>query len=325
MSTVTDLELGIPSMRYDITLPLVDGRVEVEGVRLKPARLTSMVFGDVPALRQGDFGLCDLNLGYFLPALEAGWELIGLPVFSKRKPAFQFIFCRTDRGIETPKDLEGKRIGSRSYRTALTVWCRGFLQHRYGVDITRLKWVVSGQEFFPVYDQATAVQKAEDPQKNPVQSLLDGDVDALLTDISDEALFQTLETSPQIKRLFPHYIDEDEKLFAETSIYTPVHLIVMSKRLERERPDLAAKLYRGFEQAKQIAYRDIRSDLAGFSVVYLRERMKEQTEKWGDPFKYGVSANRKAIDTFVGFNVEQGMVRSTPSYEQMFASGTLST
>src|SRR5487761_1769353 len=165
MSTVTDLELGIPSMRYDITLPLVDGRVEVEGVRLKPARLTSMVFGDVPALRQGDFGLCDLNLGYFLPALEAGWELTGLPVFTKRKPAFQFIFCRSDAGIYAPKDLEGKRIGSRSYRTALTVWGRGFLQHRYGVDLSKLHWVISVPEAFKVYDP-TPIEMAADPKKS---------------------------------------------------------------------------------------------------------------------------------------------------------------
>ena len=28
----------------------------------------------------------DLNIGYFLPAMKTGWRMIGLPVFSKRKP-----------------------------------------------------------------------------------------------------------------------------------------------------------------------------------------------------------------------------------------------
>src|SRR5262249_56322201 len=81
------LDLPFPIMRYDITMPLLEGRVEIEGVRLQPTRITSMVFKDEPALRTGDFGLCDLNLGYLLPAIEAGWELVALPVFSKRNPA----------------------------------------------------------------------------------------------------------------------------------------------------------------------------------------------------------------------------------------------
>src|SRR5687767_11546251 len=122
MSVAAELELPFPVMRYDITLPLAEGRVEIPGVRLRPTQITSMVFADNPQLREGDCGLCDLNVGYLLPAIEAGWQLVGLPVFSKRKPAYQFIFCRADAGIDSPKDLEGKRIGSGSYRTALTVW-----------------------------------------------------------------------------------------------------------------------------------------------------------------------------------------------------------
>ena len=83
-----------------------------------------MVYKDEPVLREGNFGLADFNTGYLLPAIEAGWEIIGLPVFSKRKPALQFVFVRTDRGIDAPKDLEGKRIATRGYRTALTIFCR---------------------------------------------------------------------------------------------------------------------------------------------------------------------------------------------------------
>lgn len=324
MNATTEIELPFPLMRYDITLPLLEGRVPIDGVKLKPVRTPAMVQADIPELREGNFGLCDLNLGYFLPAIEAGWELTGLPVFTKRKPAFQFIFCRSDAGIYAPKDLEGKRIGSRSYRTALTVWGRGFLQHRYGVDLSKLRWVISVPEAFKVYDP-TPIEMAADPKKSAVQALLDGDVDAIITDISDEQLFETLETNPLVKRLFPDYAREDAKLYKETGIYTPVHQIVMSKKLDREHPELAAKLYAAFEQAKQVAYRDILSDQSGFSVVYLRERLKEQRERWGDPFKYGIQANKSTLDTFIDYNVEQGMVQSKPSYDQLYAAGTLET
>ncbi len=324
MST-PELELTFPIMRYDITMPLFEGRVEIPGVRLKPVRMSSMIFKEEPALKHGDFGVGELNLGYFLPAIEAGWELAGLPVFVKRKPVYQFVFCRVDAGIDTPKDLEGKRIGTRAYRTAITVWLRGLLQQYHGVDRTKLRWVVWSGEVFPVYDEGAQIEPPADRSKDPVESLLDGEIDALITDISDAQLFARLEKSPQVKRLFPNYLDEDYRLYQQTGIYTPVHLITLSRTLDARYPDLARRLFEAFEKAKQLAYEDILSDRAGFSVVYLRERMKEQLERWGDPWRYGIAANRHTIDTFIAYNVDQGMIRAAPAYAQIFAQSVLDT
>jgi 4,5-dihydroxyphthalate decarboxylase len=155
--------------------------------------------------------------------------------------------------------------------------------------------------------------------------MIAGELDAIITDISDTKLFETLETHPKVKRLFPDYFGEDQKLYRETGIYTPVHMIVMSRKLDRKRPDLAAKFYTAFEQAKRIACDDILSDRGGFSVVYLRERMKEQITVWSDPWKYGLKANKSTIDAFIKYNLEQGMVRSQFFYGDLFAAGMLDT
>ena len=324
MTTDPLLEIEIPVMRYDITMPILDGRVTIEGVTLKPVKSSSMINQEDSTMKTGEFGLCDLNIGYWLPAIEAGWEIVGLPVFSKRKPVYQLIFAHADSGIRAPKDLEGKRVGSRTYRTALTVWARGLLQDRYGVDLSKLQWIVQGKEVFPVHDPAAKIEYV-DGKKNMVEQLIAGEVDALITDISDAKLFEILENHPKARRLFPDYLDEDQKLYRETGIYTPVHMIVMSRTLDRKRPDLAAKFYTAFERAKQIAYDDILSDRGGFSVIYLRERMKEQTATWGDPWKYGLKANKSTIDAFIKHNLEQGMIRSQFFYGDLFAAGTLDT
>lgn len=324
MSALETLEIEFPVMRYDITMPILEGRVAVDGVKLKPVKSSSMINKEEPKIKAGEFGLCDLNIGYWLPAIEAGWEIVGLPVFSKRKPVSQLIFIHADSGIQSPKDLEGKRVGSRTYRTALTVWARGLLHSRYGVDLSKIQWVVQAKEVFPVHDPIAKIEYVDD-KKNMVQRIIAGELDAIITDISHAKLFETLENHPKMKRLFPDYLGEDQKLYRETGIYTPVHMIVMSRKLDRERPALAAKFYAAFEQAKQIAYDDILSDRGGFSVVYLRERMKEQIEAWGDPWKYGLKANQSTIDAFIQYNVEQGMVRSQFFYGDLFAAGTLDT
>ncbi|HEX9880275.1 MAG TPA: hypothetical protein VGB25_08795, partial [Candidatus Binatia bacterium] len=257
---------------------------------------------------------------------EAGWKIIGLPVFSKRKPVYTFLFCRSDAGIETPRDLEGKRIGSSSYPTGITVWLQGFLQHLHGVDISKLRWITSSPgRVFPLHKSEPKVEAADDPKKSPVQRLLDGEVDAIITDISDGKAFRTLEGSLQVKRLFPDYVEEDRRLYRDTGIYTTMHQIVMSKKLDRSHPELAGKLFAAFEEAKRLAYEDILNDRAGFSVVYLRERLVEQTAEWGDPWKYGVKANKSVIDAFVSYCAEQGITGRRLSYEEFFAAGALET
>jgi 4,5-dihydroxyphthalate decarboxylase len=318
------LEIEVSQMRYDITMPLLEGRVQVDGVTLKPVRTSSMINREEPKLKAGEFGLLDLNLGYFLPAVEAGWAIVGLPVFSKRKPVYQLLFCNSDSGIGCAADLAGKRIGSRTYRTALTVWARGLLKERHGVDFSQVNWLLQAREVFPVHDPALKIEYV-DESRNLVQRLIAGEIDALITDISDTKLFEALESNPKVRRLFPDYVADDHELYNDTGIFTPVHMIVMSRRLDRERPDLAAKLYAAFEKAKQIAYDDTLSDRGGLSVVYLRERMKEQIAIWGDPWRYGIRANQPTIDAFIRYNVEQGMVQNAPTYEEIFAAGVLDT
>ena len=311
-------------MRYDVTLPILERRVEIDAVALKPVKASSMINKEDPKLMGGDFGFLDLNIGYFLPAIEAGWEIVGLPVFSKRKPVYQLIFCHAAAAISAPQELAGKRIGSRTYRTALTVWARGLLREHYGVDFSAVKWILQAKEVFPVHDAGLTVEYV-DESKSMAQRLIAGELDAILTDVSDTKMFEDLEHHPQIRRLFPDYVTEDRRLYRETGIFTPVHMIVMSRKLDRAHPELAGKMFAAFEKAKRVAYDDILSDRAGFSVVYLRERMKDQMDAWGDPWKYGIQANRTTIDAFIRYNVEQGMIRKAPNHADIFAAGTLDT
>ena len=320
-----ELEIQIPWMRYDVTLPLIEGRVPIEGVKLAPSRSApngTVLSADSP-LATGDFGLVDLNMANWLPAIESGWELVGLPVFSKRKHLYTYLFCRADSGISTPKDLEGKRVLSSISSSAVAIWLKALLQHRHGVDIESITWV-SIREQWPLHNHRWKIEYLE-RRKSVADALLDGEVDATMADVSDRRLYEILENNPNIKRLFPNYLQEAKRFYQETGIYTPVHMIVMSKKLDQKHPDLAAKLYAAFETARRLADEDILSDRAGFSVMDLRERLLEQRREWGDLFPHGITANKTTIDTFASYCYQHGIVKSTYTYEQMFAASTLDT
>jgi 4,5-dihydroxyphthalate decarboxylase len=311
-------------MRYDIALPFYQGRVEIDGVTLKPTTLPSTLQAEEPRYKSGDFHVTELNVAFWLPAIDAGWELVGLPVFIKRKPIYQYLFVRTDAGIDSPRDLAGKRIGCRQYALS-TIWLRGLLKHRHGVDLSTATWVVWNPDVFPVHDPKVRIEPPPDRKKSVVDALLDGEIDVHMADVSDAQLFQRLETSDKVKRLFPNYAAEHERLYQETGIFTHSHLIVMSKKLDRERPELGCALVEAFDRAKQLAYTDILGDQAGFSILFLRERMKEQQAKWGDPWRNGVRANRAEIDAFVDYNYEQGLTRQRLVDAQIFSQSTLDT
>jgi len=168
------------------------------------------------------------------------------------------------------------------------------------VNKSKRIWVVGAENLDDAFGEfiyaGAHVEMAPDPKKSPIDQLLDGDVDAIMNDISDGPTFKRLESDPRVKHLWVDYMAEDYKLYQEMGIFTPAHLLVMSKKLDQQYPDLAGKLYRAFEDAKKIAYQDIANDRGSFSVVYLRERLEEQEEKFGDPFKYGVTGAKADID-----------------------------
>ncbi len=88
------VESPVTPMRYDITMPLLDRRVQVDGFKFVPSRSTpngTNVRNDGPVVT-GDFGIIDMNVANWLPAIENGWEIVGLPA-SKTALSYEQAFA----------------------------------------------------------------------------------------------------------------------------------------------------------------------------------------------------------------------------------------
>ena len=53
---------------------------------------------------------------------------------------------RPDSGIKQPKDLEGRKVGVRAYSVTTGVWTRGIFVNEYGLDSSKVTWVVDDEE-----------------------------------------------------------------------------------------------------------------------------------------------------------------------------------
>jgi 4,5-dihydroxyphthalate decarboxylase len=316
-----------PNFRYDIMQPLMQGRAPIEGVTLRPSGANDVAgFFDNPRFKSGEFGLLDINMGDVVPAIDAGWNLRCLPVFIKRKPVYNYLWVRADRGIDSPRDLEGKTLGTVGYSSAISVYTRGFLKDFFGVDLTTLRWLVNSPGPFKIHNESIRIDQATGAPKGAAQRLLDGEIDASTGDITDLALWKRLESSREVKHLFADYQAENTRLLEERSVYTPVHIIVIGGKLDREQPDIARKVFDAFELSRQIAYEDAMSDATGYSIkTSMRELMRDEVAEFGEIFTHGLSKNRTVIDLFLDYCADQGVTGRRLPLEQVFAAGTLDT
>ncbi len=317
-----------PNHRYDLLQPLLQGRVEIEGVTLvSSAPFESAGYFDNPKFKDGAFGLLDTNVGDVLPAIEAGWDMVCLPVFNKRKPVYNYLWVRADRGIDSPKDLEGRTLATVGYASSISTYSRGLLQRFYGLDLMKLRWLLPAPGRFPLHGGVESqVEIAAGERKSPVQRLLDGEVDGSTGDITDAAAWAALESSDKVKRLFPDYQELNRRLWEEHAVFTPTHVIVMGGRLNREHPGLARRLYDAFVRSKEVALNDALGDGTSYSMLIgAREAMRNQLQAWGDVYPFGVDANRNTIEWFLDFNHEQGITKDRMTCEQVFAQSTLDT
>jgi 4,5-dihydroxyphthalate decarboxylase len=317
---------SVPHYRVDQIQPLLQGRVKVEGVEfLRDDPMVNAGFYENDRFRDGDFGLLDIMWGETVPAIANGWDLVLLPIVTKRKPVYDYLWVRTDHGIESPKDLEGRLVATTSYASAITIFTRGFLEHFYGVDLSKLSWLVTGPARFGIHKDV-GVEFAEGPRKSPMQRLLDGEVDACTGDITDAKVWAAMDASPDVKLMFPDFPERNRLLFREHGIVTPVHLMAMGGKLNRAHPELAMKLFDAFEQSRLLAYDDALGDGTGYSLtVHHRLAFEEQLREWGDVWKHGISANRNTIDTFLDYCFEQGVTKTRLALDQVFPATTLNT
>ena len=109
------LRLGVAD--HDLNTAIIDGTVRVEGFDLDIQHSTND--GEIHALlREGKVDACEYAFGGLMGERARGVPFIAIPAFPNRKFRLSYIFVNSAAGIETAKDLEGKRVG-------ILLWIRG--------------------------------------------------------------------------------------------------------------------------------------------------------------------------------------------------------
>jgi ABC-type nitrate/sulfonate/bicarbonate transport system substrate-binding protein len=295
-----------------LTRPLKDGIVAAEGVALDFVPVEQIVPMMRRMVRALDFDICEMAITTYLCAKAAGKPFTALPLFVTRNFHHWAAFRTAASGIRVPKDLEGRVVGvNRGYTVTTGLWVRGVLAHEYGVDLGKVTWAPTDDEHVEEYRAPANVTYRY--RGRPLAELLrSGEIGAAVGDVRRDAL--------EIEPLVAEARAAGIAWFRKTGIYPINHTVVVKDALLAERPQLAPALCRAFVAAKH-AYRqglDGGGELTPADKIVLG-----LAAVVGDPYPFGVAANRRALETVVDFAVEQGVIARRWRPEELFAAGTL--
>jgi 4,5-dihydroxyphthalate decarboxylase len=318
---MTDIPITIASGDYDRTRALKDGRVRIAGCEVTYSNVEpNQLFKRI--LRAPEFDVSEMSFSTYIVQREQGkGAYTAIPVFLSRAFRHSAIFVRTDRGIRTPADLKGKRVGTPEYFSTMLAWLRGLLSDEYDVKPSDLFWHIGGQEQpAPVASELSVIPGVSIqsiPSGKTLSGMLaDGDIDALFA-ARPPSCFQR---TPDVARLFPDYRPIEQAYFKKSGIYPLMHAVGIRNSLIEAQPDLPSAIYDGFLRAKELAVADLER-LAAFAITLPwveAEYRATQAVLGQDIWPYGVSENARAVATLCRYLHEQGFTNRTMTANELF-------
>jgi 4,5-dihydroxyphthalate decarboxylase len=274
--------------------------------------------------------MCEMSLSSYTATLfSEDPAFIAIPVFPSRLMRHSCIFINKNSGIDSPKDLVGKRVGTPEWQMTATVWERGLLQDDYGVPIDSVKYFSGGVEN-PGRVEKIPIDLAPNISLTPIpadktlsQMLEDGEIDALYHAGTPPIYY----TGKNVKRLFENYTEVEQEYFKRTRIFHIMHTFVIRRDLYERHPWIAQSMLKALTEAKNKAC-ELMNNTGGlkYTLPWLIDHIEKTRELMGDDYwPYGLEPNRHVLETFLRYSFEQSLSKRLLKPEELFAPESLET
>lgn len=255
-----------------------------------------------------------------------------IPVFPIRAFRHKSIFIHSEKGIESPEDLKGRKIGTPGYSSTSLTWIRGILQDEYSVNPKDIHWVLSNED-----SSADAAGKISDEEqvvpdginvilgtagKDESELLLSGEVDALFHAAEPNAYIQG---NPLVERLFNDTRTTERTYYNKTGIFPIMHAVAIKTELIKKYPWLPEAVFNAYSKAKEQHFMELEKvGWAYSSLPWFAQEFEETRKLMGENFwPYGIEENRKTLETLFRYSYEQGLSRKQLTIEELFEASTI--
>src|SRR5271168_1397357 len=185
------------------TAALKNGSIRSDLVEFDFVDYTPTNKGFKPMVREGAFDVSEMAIVSYLMAKSFGKPMVLLPNVVLARFQHAYALYNAKSGTMIPAELNGKRVGIRSFTTTTGAWLRGILANDYGVDLNSIDWVTFEDAHVAEFKDTT-LRAPQD--KQIVQMLIDGELDVVLGEKVER---------PGLKPLFADAAGEEKSWFAK--------------------------------------------------------------------------------------------------------------
>ena len=226
---------------HPCTAALKSGSIKSDLVAFDFAEYSPTNKGFKPMVREGAFDVSEMAIVTYLMAKSFGKPMVLLLDVVLARFQHAYALYNAKQGTLKPNDLNGKRVGIRSFTTTTGAWLRGILANDHGVDLDSINWVTFEDAHVAEYRDTA---KRAPAGKQIIQMLIDGELDAVLGEKSDH---------PDLKLLFPDTAVEEKSWFAKHHVLPINHMVVVKQQLSDRHPDAVREVHRLLSEAAKDA------------------------------------------------------------------------
>src|SRR5262249_11338196 len=197
--------------------------------------------GFKPMVREQAFDVSEMAIVTYLMAKSFDKPMELLPDVVVARFQHAYALYNASQGTLRPSDLNGKRVGIRSFTTTTGAWLRGILANDHGIDLDSIDWVTFEDAHVAEFKDTT---KRAPAGKQIVQMLVDGELDVILGEKVEH---------PQLKPLFADVAAEEKSWFARHRPAPINHMVVVSTDLSAKHPDAISEVHRLLSESAKLS------------------------------------------------------------------------
>jgi len=315
------IKLDIAIANSPHTAALLSGEVPIEGVTPNFIQVIPQIAAFRRMVRQVEFDVCEIAPTTYIIARAYGAPFVALPIFVMRRFHHGGLLVRPDAGIKHPKDLEGKKVGVRAYSVTTCVWTRGILIDDFGLDSSKVTWVVDDEEHVTQLKLPPNVVHA--PEGSSLADMMAAGELAAGFDANAGIGRSGSPTGggwKQVEANYPELFANAEELeaawYKKTGIY-PMHgTIVVKDEILKANPWIAQSLYDAFSKVKALWLTKLRS---GEANAASDKKYRALSKIVGDdPLPFGMKLNLPTIQALEDTAFKQKLTPRRMPIEEIF-------
>ncbi len=277
---------------YPVTKAMKDGRVASDIVDLDFCGPKEAHNGFKAMLREGAYDCGELAIVTYLQAKVYGKPFVLLPAPISGRFQHHCAGFNKELFDLKPKDIEGRRVGVRTYAQTTGLWVRGILQHEYGVDLDKVTWMTTGDGHLAEYTDPPNCERL--PKGSDIgQMMLDGELVATLQGVD-------LPKDPRVQLLIPDAKNAARAWYEREKVVPINHMFVVHQDISRQRPDVVREIFRMIVESRKLTEGGV-----------------------PDPFPpIGLEANRKGLQLAIDWAFEQKIIPYKMAVDDLFDETT---